>query len=442
MDTAFAILFVIAVGLGVAYSIAFANRRPPEESRVWGRVADELGLVFAPGGLLSVSTVFGPMDGFSVRAERYTTAREENGTQVVVRGGGIDPGLHIRRRSDWSKVSYAYGTREFRIGDPAFDQELRVNGPPLNTVAVLNQRNRALLLRSFTGGIEVVDGEVRFKVPDRPGDVRGIADLIRFTVSVAQACRLQESVPDALARNVEADPEAGVRRSSLELLIQHHPEASATTAATRKAMDDPDPEIRLLAATSDKGMYGHAALERLIESDVDEGVRARALAELARSYGTAVSPTVRKALHAQAPAVRRSAIDAVALLHDLEALPNLCALLPSDPCAADCARALWVLGDARGEAALLQFLAQGETPVQTAAAKALGACGTIKAVEPLLEHARGLLLPGDLKEAARDAVRAIQSRLGDVEAGRLALAEPMAEQGALSISGGEGEKSR
>jgi hypothetical protein len=76
----------------------------------------------------------------------------------------------------------------------------------------------------------------------------------------------------------------------------------------------------------------------------------------------------------------------------------------------------------RSELALLQLLADEEAEVQTAAAEALGAVGSVAAVEPLLPLTKGFGR-GSLRQAARGAIASIQSRLGDVEAGRLSLAE-------------------
>jgi HEAT repeat protein len=101
--------------------------------------------------------------------------------------------------------------------------------------------------------------------------------------------------------------------------------------------------------------------------------------------------------------------------------------------------ALGVLGDARAEPHLIELLRHADEKVRMAAAAALGIVGGIQAVEPLLPLTKGLF-NGDLHAAARDAVRRIQSRLGDVEAGRLSVAAAGPE-GALSVSGEGGELS-
>jgi hypothetical protein len=59
----------------------------------------------------------------------------------------------------------------------------------------------------------------------------------------------------------------------------------------------------------------------------------------------------------------------------------------------------------------------------------LGQAGSVRAVEPLTALAAG----GALQRQARDAIRRIQSRLGDVGAGRLSVAADPAPGGAVSL---------
>jgi hypothetical protein len=73
-------------------------------------------------------------------------------------------------------------------------------------------------------------------------------------------------------------------------------------------------------------------------------------------------------------------------------------------------------------------------------AKALGNVGTIAAVEPLLSCIE-TWKDAEAKSLARAAVASIQARLGEVEAGRLTLAAPSPQDGALSLSGDEGRLS-
>ena len=78
-------------------------------------------------------------------------------------------------------------------------------------------------------------------------------------------------------------------------------------------------------------------------------------------------------------------------------------------------------------------MARPDATVRIAVAHALGALGSVRAVPVLRElEADG----GDVLRAAREAVAAIQSRLGGASAGQLALAEP--DGGHLALADGDG----
>lgn len=93
-----------------------------------------------------------------------------------------------------------------------------------------------------------------------------------------------------------------------------------------------------------------------------------------------------------------------------------------------------LLQRAGSEGALIELLSAHEPSVKVAAARALGAIGTVRAVEPLLPLTEGLLTDGAVKQAARQAVHEIQRRLGPVSAGSLSLSNTEAEAGRLALA--------
>ena len=83
------------------------------------------------------------------------------------------------------------------------------------------------------------------------------------------------------------------------------------------------------------------------------------------------------------------------------------------------------LGDAPAVPALLRVLDESEfDALKAKAAKVIGEVGDIGAIELLLPLTRGLLRPGLIKDAAREAITAIRERLGlDGEVGALSLTD-------------------
>jgi hypothetical protein len=217
----------------------------------------------------------------------------------------------------------------------------------------------------------------------------------------------------ALAENATHDPVPGVRKRNLRHLVERYPSSDETRRAAEGAEGDADPEMRLLAAVS---LGGERASGVLLALARDSGVRSDLRVEAVERLRAARHPAVFEVARDVAP-------DADAAL------------------AQAAARALAELGDARAEPILIQLLGHESLEARSAAAEALGKLGTVRAVEPLLPLTKGLTTSAALKDAARAAVRAIQGRLGVVEAGRVSLTEEEAHAGALSIASEGGEVS-
>ena len=75
----------------------------------------------------------------------------------------------------------------------------------------------------------------------------------------------------------------------------------------------------------------------------------------------------------------------------------------------------------RIETDLIKLLADTEVSVAVQAAMMLGKVGTTRAVEPLMKHTKSMLLGGELKFAALEAIQSIQSRVGITAHGGLSL---------------------
>jgi HEAT repeat protein len=82
---------------------------------------------------------------------------------------------------------------------------------------------------------------------------------------------------------------------------------------------------------------------------------------------------------------------------------------------------------------LIALLSDASADVQRASAEALGGFGSVAAVEPLLPLAEGFGR-SQLRQAARGAIGRIQSRLGNVEAGRVSLADDQELAGAVDLA--------
>jgi HEAT repeat protein len=147
-------------------------------------------------------------------------------------------------------------------------------------------------------------------------------------------------------------------------------------------------------------------------------------------------PLLVAALKGRSGETRRQSIQELGRLKFAPSFGPLCVLLDrADPrTAAASAEALEAIGDPKAEPCLLDAVRHEAAELRIAAARALGAVGTVKAVEPLLHELDTKRLDGESRRALREAVSAIQSRLAGAEAGQLSLAATTAEAGRLSLA--------
>jgi HEAT repeat protein len=270
-----------------------------------------------------------------------------------------------------------------------------------------------------------------------PLDTATLVDTVREMVELA--CVLsREGKPVARLLEENACRDASpVRVRHLTVLQQTFPESEAARRASLAAVRDPHAELRLQAAVylADEAADRPCGLAR--DGAAREELRVRAAEALtARCSPAVAAPRLEELFACELPAVRRVAIEGLGRLRHASALERLAQIMPeadrqTGPALAE---VLGLLGDASVEPHLLSLLSSEDDATKAAAARALAKVGTVAAVEPLLRYTKSLALGSDLERVAREAIGAIQSRLGDVQAGRLALAEAAPEDGGLSLA--------
>jgi len=396
--------------------------------KVWSESARQLGIrqIQPPGGGHALA---GTIDGFEVEVR---TDQNPELIRARLKGGGrIPEAISVEAARFWSSArSGAF----LEVGDEEFDGQVRVAGPEDAVLAALGSEGRAAVRAFVQEGGKAGGGEL--EVPcELHEDPEIVERVVRRMLACARALSVTP-VAQALLENVTEDPCSRVRRKSLTALVGSRPGSKEAIWALQAGLRDLDAEVRLFAAERSAGdPEARRALAELVDNaEVAEAVRAKALALLAAYPYAEISEVVSRALAAQAVEVRRAAVSAVGLARDAGQLETLLAMAEAPRGAGvgvgeALAEALGRLGGPRAEDGLLSLLSHEAREVQEAAAKALGECGTIRVVEPLLQSARA----GAVGSAARDAVRRIQARLGDAGAGRLSVVEAAGAEGAVSL---------
>jgi hypothetical protein len=427
---------VIFFALALVFALVQAIRQS-KAKRAWQAAAAELGLEITPRGLFSHDQMHGQVDGISVRLEE--AKRDKGGTTRldVYLPDVVPPDLRLWAEGARSRVAAVLlGETDVQTGDELFDAKVHVRGEEVEVLARLGEATRRALRSVLPERKATVEsGALTLEWSGIVTEASTFVSAVRELTQVARLLCLDEGgVPAALARNAVSDSNAQVRLRNLDVLCRKYPRSETARTAAERALNDPDRHIRLRAAQFLPGETAGAVLSALVRSPGNPSMRAEALRDLARKCEYAeISATVQVALDSAEEELQQEAVKVIARAGDhakVDALGALAATA-SSPLAETLAEALGRLGGSGAEEALLHLLAHQSDRVRCQAAQALGAVGTVRAVEPLLPLTRRLL-EGDLRQAAREAVRRIQSRLGAVEAGRLAVVED--QGGAVSLA--------
>lgn len=442
-------LVIVTIAGSVAL-IHGAQRR-----QAWAIVADRFQLTPAPSGILSGERLVGRVAGVPVTIGRVhrnkrTFTRFTAGSPGFVRGAA---GLTIKRQAGSSLGQFFQG-RDLATGDATFDRDTFVqggagsDGPEGFLRAVLDAEVR----RTFGVVMSVTARELEFTDEVLTVDIDGgldadtmgriLGDMTAAVAALRDAAERAADLPAALLRVTDTDGEPEVRRRAQATLLREFGQDARTRLAAEgwPSLADPVLELARLTACGDAvaepGLVEFAGVSQPLE------LRGAALRTLVQRFGYARHQgSVLAALGASSGQDRRAALRLVVEAGDTEQVPRLSAQMMREPdeLAVSFAEALGQLEDPRAEPDLVHLLARPVPALQCAAAVALGRLGTVRAVASLLPLTEGLLRDAAVKDAAREAVRAIQGRLGPVEAGRLSLADDDAS-GRVSLAvQGEGE---
>lgn len=327
-------------------------------------------------------------------------------------------------------------------GDPAVDGRIAITGDALTLLPLLTEPVRQGLTRLVVGsGLRIEDRRLTARWNPPLADSRLLEQTARELVALAGGLDASDvDPPTALLRIVSDDPCLGARRVAARHLLESFGGSQAAAAAARQVLSGPDPHNRVLAAERLGGPDGFtAAAEVLADPRVEHSARVRALhhisgaddvrrdqvlAQVVGASGTGTGPLLHAVLEVVASHGVRVAAEPIGrLLLD----PGL-----DDFCLGALIEAARALGDPAVEPGVLAVLEINED-LRVPAIEALAAAGTIAAVAPLTEWSKGLFRDGDIKDAARAAIVAIQARVAGTP-GALAVVEPEAPEGGLSLA--------
>ncbi len=477
MPSPFAAL-VLPAAAGFAALVIWASRTSRAAlERQYRATAARLGLqcwIPERGFFRSVSPLMsGTLEGRSVSVDEFTRDKQM-GVRVTVTPPVGDDGIPLDLSLEPERQSLGIFRREdIIVGDPGFDEKVRIRGSSRGALAALGADARREILAALAASevVRLADGVVVVEILLMRHRV--LDDVITRAARISALLGLPGEAGDprdprivryreALAARAIGDPEPGVRLRALDELAQVRGWPERTRDVARRLLADPHPEVSQRAAVElgDEGFDMLAALVRSRFQRADGEGKERMWWEIdlgeGRRYELAEALDRSREGHERR---RARALDLlVGRFPPSRVRPLLREALErgSIPLRLAALRGIAVAGDPSFEGALLPFLDAAADDEREAAVAALGAAGTVAAVPRLrsLAAASGALAFAARREIEA-AVSAIQSRLDGAAAGqvslagavgeegaggRLALAGPHAEAGGeVSLSGGPGD---
>jgi hypothetical protein len=338
------------------------------------------------------------------------------------------------------------------LGEKPFDDLVGLTGPSDKALAVMDEATRAEAVSAtrsckvtidFASNAPILGFSLQRRCSEEepwPKPTTELAGTLTECATLVGKLRIAaDQIPGKLAHNATVDRCPWVRCRNLRALLSHHRESAIVDELVPAALRDPHPAVRAWATTFAGGDDAFAELSRFsMDDEAPGGLRADALGYLVQKFPLArVRALIASAFASECEALCQRAIKAAAESGDAELVTALCNLAKDTYYEHRELIIRWLVdsGAPSVEPALLELIACRRPASALPALAAIGAIGTERSVGPLLE----LLSEEGLGSAARAALRQIQARTKTLDGGRLSIAAPAPEAGAVSMAGEAGD---
>lgn len=411
-------LLIIGAGLfAVLAAFAVISGSGGQREITWeDDVAEKLGLQYSEGGPVQEGEMTGEANGVPLVIEvdirggiRFTRVSAGRGSRIpedVVMGVRGSVSAHVGPLPKDLIVT---------IGDPTFDRDIVVLGKRSVVLALLADKPRGEIRYCLkTHSALVRRGEVVVELPGVCTNVEKLQAAMHNLSRVAAALQLEDSnVAERLKSQVSQDGIANVRKKNLEQLVQEFSGTAEATAALNAAAEDPDADLRLLAAKH-LGQDGVGHIQSVLESNQSSSAqRIEALELLVSSVpDSEAGPILLNALTIRDDQVRAFAVRELGAMRYEHALREFKQLLPaaSPTVATAIMRAAGQLGGPEAEALLLSVLGVKPPAVQRMAALMLAEIASEGAIVALNDLAESPFTDTIVREAAKHALRSVKER--------------------------------
>ena len=323
----------------------------------------------------------GLLDGVPVEVHYANVSRDDPFLRITVGRDGQVPSPLILVREGDRLDDTTLPRRDQLTGDPDFDRGITLLGTRANIANTMTPEVRAAALEVIGElGCHVRDGRAHDKVKEVGADVETLVERVTRLAGLVRTMSVPEPTVRRLVSLLERETCAAMVGRIAELLFTRHPEGGRTARAAETLANHPSGRARLFAGICLHD-GGPALLARIADDQIDEQVFCQALEWAADQLKPGVV-----------------------------------------------------------QAAALEGLEVDDDPLRLLACRLLAEQGPAEAVGALhrLADRRGAARP--VREAARDAMRAVRSRFDIVGAeGGLQLTDEDRRQGGLELADGPGD---
>jgi HEAT repeat protein len=438
--------FVLAVVVAVGVHLAERFRRRGPSVRLQ-QAADSCGLTnvvtLKPRAWGHTAPIQGEAGPLRVRFERQESLPPTVAMTIEPLGHGSS-GLRLARQRASSSTDQP--ATDIQTGDPAFDAAAVVEGARDLVFALLDADTRRQVRALMGPGMDPAAGPSQEPFTVEHGALRAVIEESVFDyesaiaahtgplLALAQRLVAPQDLPQRLVETIGREPVPAVRARALAALASEYPDTPLTRSTAQALLADAAAEVRLQAALA-LGEAGDPVLVQIASDEATpDGIAARALAKLGARIGRERAQLILKG----AVPVRRdrtavACIKILAARADDEVVRALIRALrlASDEVSAEAAHGLGRTGLPAAESGLLDALVHSASMVRLAAVQALGRMGTAVCIPALKQAGAARSATDELREAARDAVAAVQARLPGATPGQLSLAA--GDAGQLSL---------
>jgi len=405
------IIFFIIITIFLAFRISFGFKKG-----IFKELTRDMSFS-SPKNKLTPANIKKEIDTLGISIEQVSVNR------VSFLGFELDyqstiPGdIYISKENFRDKFNHLVGKQDIQTGDPDFDDEMSLLATPLYLIpALMDEKTRRLILRLVDRGQQIEITQIKVKClikktlfPDMD-EWKEIVDLLR---SISSKLARKRTLAYRFAENILKDPLEEVRINNIKALTQFAPNAADTLETLRQALSDPCARVRIEAAKY-LGDEGCAHLATMIARD-RENLETLRLIEIIEG------------LNQKQPAKYLELLKELYGMQRIDINPLRMMILEHYK----------KKGNESLQSFLLEQLGKERGDLDVYIIEALGTCGTVESVEKLLEYSDSTW-DREIRRTTKEAVAAIQARLGNVEKGWLTIPKTGKSAGGLSITNNAG----